>query len=155
MSVLIGLVIAIGSMLGGFVAMGGHLIVIWQPWEYVIICGMAAGTFVIANPMKTVVDSGRASMEALTGKVPKRKDYLALLGLLADVVAGRASRDGESGPSARRRREDEAGRDRHPFEGGVPSTPKHYGTRLWTPECDLPGGGDAIRPARSACPCEE
>lgn len=82
MSVLIGLVIAIGSMLGGFVAMGGHLIVIWQPWEYVIICGMAAGTFVIANPMKTVVDSGRAAMEALTGKVPKRKDYLALLGLL-------------------------------------------------------------------------
>ena len=82
MSVLIGLVIAVGSMLGGFVAMGGHLIVIWQPWEFVIIGGMAAGTFVVANPMKTVVDSGKASMEALMGKVPKRKDFLALLGLM-------------------------------------------------------------------------
>lgn len=82
MGVLIGLVIALGSMLGGFVAMGGHLEVIWQPWEFVIIGGMAAGTFVIANPMKTVVDSGKSIVEALTDKVPKRKDYLALLGLL-------------------------------------------------------------------------
>jgi hypothetical protein len=38
---------SLGCMLGGFVAMGGHLIVIWQPWEFVIIGGMAAGTFVI------------------------------------------------------------------------------------------------------------
>jgi chemotaxis protein MotA len=82
LGVLIGLVIAIGCMLGGFVAMGGHLVVLWQPWEFVIIGGMGAGTFVMANPMKTVVDSGKASMDALTGKVPKRKDYLALLGLL-------------------------------------------------------------------------
>ncbi|RVU15609.1 flagellar motor stator protein MotA [Methylobacterium oryzihabitans] len=82
MGFVIGLVIAIGSMLGGFVAMGGHLIVIWQPWEFVIIGGMAAGTFVIANPMKTVVDAGKASVQAILDKVPKRQDYLALLGLL-------------------------------------------------------------------------
>ncbi|MEH3145649.1 MAG: flagellar motor stator protein MotA [Methylobacterium frigidaeris] len=82
MGFVIGLVIAVGSMLGGFVAMGGHLIVIWQPWEFVIIGGMAAGTFVIANPMKTVVDSGKASVQAILDKVPKRGDYLALLGLL-------------------------------------------------------------------------
>ena len=82
MGVLIGLVVAIACMLGGFVAMGGHLVVLWQPWEFVIIGGMGAGGFIMANTMKTVVDSGKASMDALTGKVPKRKDYLALLGLL-------------------------------------------------------------------------
>ncbi|KQO69570.1 flagellar motor stator protein MotA [Methylobacterium sp. Leaf102] len=82
MGIVIGLVIGIGCMLGGFVAMGGHLEVLWQPWEFVIIGGMGAGAFVMANPMKTVVDSGKASMDALTGKVPKRKDYLELLGLL-------------------------------------------------------------------------
>ncbi len=82
MGILVGLLIAIGCMLGGFVAMGGHLIVIWQPWEFVIIGGMAAGTFVIANPMKTVVDSGKATMEAFSGKGPKRKDFLSLLGLI-------------------------------------------------------------------------
>jgi chemotaxis protein MotA len=82
LGIVIGLVIGIGCMLGGFVAMGGHLEVLWQPWEFVIIGGMGAGAFVMANPMKTVVDSGKASMDALTGKVPKRKDYLELLGLL-------------------------------------------------------------------------
>lgn len=82
MGIGIGLVIAIGCMLGGFVAMGGHLIVIWQPWEFVIIGGMAIGGMIMANPMKTVVDSGKATMEAVTDKVPKRKDFLALLGLL-------------------------------------------------------------------------
>ncbi len=73
MGFVIGLVIAIGSMLGGFVAMGGHLIVIWQPWEFVIIGGMAAGTFVIANPMKTVVDAGKASVQAILDKVPSAR----------------------------------------------------------------------------------
>lgn len=82
MGIGIGLLIAIGCMLGGFVAMGGHLIVIWQPWEFVIIGGMAIGGLVMANPMKTVVDSGKATVEAITDKVPKRKDYLSLLGLL-------------------------------------------------------------------------
>ena len=52
--------ITLGCLLGGFVAMGGHVHVIWQPWEYVIICGSALGTFVVANPMKTIKDIGRA-----------------------------------------------------------------------------------------------
>jgi chemotaxis protein MotA len=69
-------------MFGGFVAMGGHLAVIWQPWEFVIIGGIAAGTYIIANPMSVVKDTGRATVEALSGAVPKRKNYLALLGLL-------------------------------------------------------------------------
>ena len=57
MTIIIGLVITLGCMLGGFVAMGGHVGVIWQPWEYVIICGSALGTFIVANPMKTIKDS--------------------------------------------------------------------------------------------------
>ena len=59
MTIIIGLVITLGCMLGGFMAMGGHVDVIWQPWEYVIICGSALGTFVVANPMKTIKDSGK------------------------------------------------------------------------------------------------
>ena len=44
--------------------MGGHIGVIWQPWEYVIICGSALGTFVVANPIRTIKDSGTAIVEA-------------------------------------------------------------------------------------------
>lgn len=82
MGVAIGLLVAFGSLFGGFAAMGGHLAVIWQPWEFVIIGGMAVGTFVVANPMYVVRDAGRAIVEAVSGSVPKRDKYLSLLGLL-------------------------------------------------------------------------
>ena len=54
MGILIGLVVTLGCVLGGFMAMGGHLHVLLQPWEAVVICGAALGTFLVANPMKTV-----------------------------------------------------------------------------------------------------
>ncbi len=82
MNFVIGLAIAVTSLLGGYAALGGHLGVIWQPWEFVIIGGCALGTFIIANPMNTVKDTGRAAMQAIMGGSPKQKDYLQVLGLL-------------------------------------------------------------------------
>lgn len=82
MAILIGMVIVFASLLGGFAAMGGHVAVIWQPWEFVIIGGTAIGTFIIANSLKTVRDTGRASVEAILHQVPKSRDYLDLLGVL-------------------------------------------------------------------------
>ncbi|WP_454620966.1 flagellar motor stator protein MotA [Bradyrhizobium cenepequi] len=82
MSILFGIVITIASLLGGFVALGGHVSVIWQPWEFVIIAGMAIGTFIVANPWKVVIDTGVATVQALTVAVPKQRHYLDLLGLL-------------------------------------------------------------------------
>ncbi|MEO0911092.1 MAG: flagellar motor stator protein MotA, partial [Pseudomonadota bacterium] len=69
-------------MLGGFMAMGGKLGVLVQPWEYVIIGGSAIGTFIVANPMPTIKDTGKAIMEAFKNKDPKNKDYLDIIGLL-------------------------------------------------------------------------
>jgi len=82
LSILFGVIVTIASLLGGFVALGGHISVIWQPWEFVIIAGMAIGTFIVANPWKVVVDTGVATMQALTVAVPKQRHYLDLLGLL-------------------------------------------------------------------------
>lgn len=82
MSFFIGLVVTMGCMLGGFAALGGHLIVLWQPWEFVIILGSALGTFIVANPTKVLIDTGKATMQAVMDKGPKRRDYLDLLGLL-------------------------------------------------------------------------
>ena len=45
MGVLIGLVVAFASLLGGYMALGGHLSVLWEPFEFVIIFGIALGTF--------------------------------------------------------------------------------------------------------------
>lgn len=89
---MIGLVIALASLMGGFLASGGHLAVIWQPFEYLIIFGIALGTFIIANPMKTIKDTGKGLMQAATNAVPKQKDFLALLGLLYSLMRELKSR---------------------------------------------------------------
>ena len=86
MTILIGLIITLGCLLGGFMAMGGHVDVIWQPWEYVIICGAALGTFVVANPMKTIKDTGKGIVEAFTNAAPKPRDYLDMLGVLYSLM---------------------------------------------------------------------
>jgi chemotaxis protein MotA len=82
LSFLIGLVIAMGCVLGGYAAEGGHMAVIWQPWEYVMIAGAALGTFVVANTLSTIKDSGKAFLEAILGKTPSQRDYLDILGVL-------------------------------------------------------------------------
>ncbi len=86
MTIIIGLVVTLACMLGGFMAMGGHVSVIWQPWEYVIICGSSLGTFIVANPMKTIKDFGVGLIEAFKNDMPKEQDYIELLGLLFAVL---------------------------------------------------------------------
>jgi chemotaxis protein MotA len=86
MSFVIGLIITMGCMLGGFAALGGHLIVLWQPWEFVIILGSATGTFILANPTKVIVDTGAAIAQSVLGVGPTRRDYLDLLGLLHSLM---------------------------------------------------------------------
>jgi chemotaxis protein MotA len=62
--------------------MGGHLGVLAQPWEFVIIIGTASGTYIVANPWKVVVDTGLAAVQAVTNAVPGERYYLDLLGAL-------------------------------------------------------------------------
>jgi chemotaxis protein MotA len=80
--VIIGLLIAAASVGGGFWAIGGHLTVVWQPFEFIIVGGAAIGAFVVANPAGVVLDTGSALKDAVLARVPKREDYLELLGLL-------------------------------------------------------------------------
>jgi chemotaxis protein MotA len=82
MTFFLGLIVVIVCLLGSFVMMGGHLAVLWQPYEYVIILGSAIGTFFVANPMKVVKDAGKGVLEAIKEKTPKQKDLLDVLALL-------------------------------------------------------------------------
>ena len=54
MGIVVGLIVTLSCLLGGFVAMGGHLGVLVQPFEYVIILGSSIGTFLVANPTNLV-----------------------------------------------------------------------------------------------------
>ena len=86
MTILVGLIFTLICLFGGFMAMGGHPGVIWQPFEYVIICGSAGGTFIVANSMKTIKDSGKGMKEARKNAVPSRQDYLDVLGVLFSLM---------------------------------------------------------------------
>lgn len=50
MKVIIGIIIVSASVVGGYLMAHGKMAVLWQPAEYVVICGAAFGAFVIANP---------------------------------------------------------------------------------------------------------
>jgi len=83
---IIGLIIALSCMLGGFMAMGGKVSVLMQPWEFLIILGSTFGIFITSNPFSLIKDTGQAIIEALKGSTPKQKDYLAILGLLYTMM---------------------------------------------------------------------
>ncbi len=86
MGIIIGLIMTLGCVLGGFMAMGGNVMVLYQPWEFVIIGGASVGTFLIANPIAVVKDSGKGFVEAIKNSVPTEKDYLDLLGLIYSLL---------------------------------------------------------------------
>lgn len=84
--IVIGFVVIFGCVLGGYMAMGGHLGVLYQPWELVIIGGAGVGAFLIANPVSVVKDAGCAIKEAFRQDVPKERDYLETLGVLHSLM---------------------------------------------------------------------
>lgn len=86
MNIIIGLVITIGCIVGSFMAMGGHLEALWQPFELVIIGGAGLGGYIMANPMKVLKDTGKALGEAFKQAVPKERDYLDVLGVLYSLM---------------------------------------------------------------------
>lgn len=78
---IVGFIVVILSVLGGYAALGGKLGVLWQPFEFVIIGGAAIGAYIIANPKEVLAKSGKAF--ALVIKSPKydKEAYLDLLSL--------------------------------------------------------------------------
>jgi chemotaxis protein MotA len=81
MRLLIGTVIVFASVLGGYVAMGGHLEVLFQPWEALIILGAAAGAFVIGNTGAVLKQSMRVFGVLIRGPRYNKAAYVELLGL--------------------------------------------------------------------------
>lgn len=86
MGFILGLIIAFGCMLGGYAMMGGHLPVLWQPFELIIILGISLGTFVIGNTIHTIKDTGAALADTLLNRAPKQRDYLDILGVLYTLM---------------------------------------------------------------------
>ena len=79
---LVGVVVVLGSVIGGYTMHHGNLAVLWQPNEFIIICGAALGSFLIGNPMKVVKDVGKSLKYLLKGSPYKKSHYTELLTML-------------------------------------------------------------------------
>ncbi len=82
MFIIIGYIIALASVVGGFAIAGGHLGVLVQPVELLIIGGLAIGSFVAANSAKTLKSAGAAMGSAFKGSKYNKALYMELMGLL-------------------------------------------------------------------------
>ena len=93
MIALIGLVIVLVSVLGGFTLAGGHVAALLVPAEYLIICGVAVGTTLAATPRNTLLAIFSKSKQVLGGNRFTPQLYLDGLKLLYELFQ-LARRDG-------------------------------------------------------------
>jgi len=85
MFLLIGSAIVLASVFGGYALNGGHLVVLWQPFEFIIIAGAAVGAFVTSNRVPVLKASGKAVSGLLKAEKYDKGAYLELLSLLYSV----------------------------------------------------------------------
>lgn len=82
---LVGFVTVIFCVLAGYLIVGGHLYVLWQPAEFIIIMGAAAGAFIIGNSSRTLSHIGSALAAAKEGDNTSKEEFLNLLLLLFSI----------------------------------------------------------------------
>ncbi len=93
MLIIVGFIVVILSVVGGYVLSHGHLGALWQPYELVIIGGAAFGAFLVSTPMKTVKETIGGVIGVLKGPKYKAEDYKATLSLVYELL-NKARRDG-------------------------------------------------------------
>lgn len=81
MRLIVGILVVFACVFGGYSAMGGHVEVLWQPFEFVIILGAAIGAFIIGNTGPVL--KGVPGMFGTLVKGPKynKAAYVELLGV--------------------------------------------------------------------------
>lgn len=82
---IIGAVVVIGCVFGGYAIHGGNLLVLWQPSELMIIGGAAVGSFIIGNPMKRIKHVGKSMGKLFKGAPTSKESYIELLTLMFTV----------------------------------------------------------------------
>lgn len=87
MLVIIGYVIVVLSVFGGFVLAGGHLAALFQPVELLMIGGAAVGAFFVGNNGKAIKSTFRALPSLLKGSKYTKALYMELMTLLFEILA--------------------------------------------------------------------
>ncbi len=85
MLVIVGSIIVLSCVFGGFVLAHGHLAALWQPFELLIIGGGALGAFITSNPGHIVKGAFGEALKLLKGPTYRKQDFIDLLALLHDL----------------------------------------------------------------------
>jgi chemotaxis protein MotA len=93
MFAIIGLVVVLGAVIGGYLIEKGNLTVLIQPAELIIIGGAAIGTVLIANPIHILTKIVGGITGILKGSPFTKQRYLDSLKMMYELFS-RARRDG-------------------------------------------------------------
>ncbi|MBA3029026.1 MAG: flagellar motor stator protein MotA [Desulfobacteraceae bacterium] len=85
MFVVIGALIVLGGVLGGFTIAGGSVLLLMHVSEFIIIGSCMIGTLLISAPTKLLFKVITKTMAILSGKTVTKKVYLELLKLLHEL----------------------------------------------------------------------
>jgi chemotaxis protein MotA len=85
--VLVGYIVVIGAVFGGYGLMGGHFGVLFQPIELLMIGGSALGAFIAGNNGKTIKATIKELPLLLRTSKHNRQLYMDLLALLYELLA--------------------------------------------------------------------
>lgn len=87
MNLIVGIVIILGCIIGGFVLEHGHLAALIQPVELLIIGGACFGAAFIAHPMPVIKGAVSGALGLLKGPSYNKERYMELLALLYSLFA--------------------------------------------------------------------
>jgi chemotaxis protein MotA len=87
MLVIVGYLIVIASVFGGFAIAGGHVSALFQPVEILMIGGAALGAFVVGNTSKALSATLKTLPSVFKGPTYTKAMYMELMALLYDMLA--------------------------------------------------------------------
>jgi chemotaxis protein MotA len=93
MFVIIGFLVVVVCVVGGYTMAGGNMVLLIQPAEFVIIGGAAIGSVLISSPLSLIKKLVKAIPEAISPSHFSKEDYLTLLKSFNDLFLI-AQRDG-------------------------------------------------------------
>jgi chemotaxis protein MotA len=82
MFAIIGIIVVLGSVIGGFLMEKGHMAVLIQPAELLILGGAAIGTLLIANPLEILKKIVAGLLGVLKGSPFTQARYLSTLKMM-------------------------------------------------------------------------
>ncbi|MGC5779799.1 flagellar motor stator protein MotA [Methylobacterium sp. NFXW15] len=81
MRLVVGTLVVFACVFGSYSQMGGHLEVLWQPYEFVIILGAAIGAFIIGNVGPVLKATPGMLLTLVKGPKYTQQSYVELLGM--------------------------------------------------------------------------